>query len=68
MAHLAELRAGTYDRARLGPPRAAREFISTSDYLGLVELLVAIGQDLPRAAPVLELVEKLYREKQHVLD
>jgi endoglucanase len=68
MAHLAELQAGTYDRARLGPPRAAREFISTSDYLGLVELLVAIGQDLPRAAPVLELVEKLYREKQHVLD
>jgi putative aminopeptidase FrvX len=67
MAHLAELQAGTYDRAALGPPRAAREYIAVADYLGLVNLLVALGQDLPREDPVLERVEKLYAEKGYVL-
>lgn len=68
MPHLTELQAGTYDRARLGPPRCAREYISSADYLSLVELLVAIGQDLPREDPVLARIEKLYADKKHVLD
>lgn len=47
MPHLAELQAGTYDHAKFGPPRAAREFIHTADYLGLVDLLVALARKLP---------------------
>lgn len=68
MPHLAELHAGTYDRARHGPPRAAREFISISDYRGLIDLLVAIGERLVRTDPVMERVEKLYSEKKQILD
>jgi len=67
MAHLAELQAGTYDAATLGPPRAAREFIAAADYLGLIELLIGIGRELPVADPVLERVEKLYTDKKYVL-
>lgn len=67
MAHLAELQAGTYDRAKLGPARCAREFISSADYLSLIELLVGIGQELPREDPVLGRIEKLYEEKKQVL-
>jgi len=47
MANLAELQAGTYDAAKLGPPRAAPEFVSTKDYLGLVDLLVSLGTQHP---------------------
>jgi endoglucanase len=68
MPHLAELQGGTYDREKLGPPRAAREFISIADYLGLVDLLVALGQELPRADPVLERVESLYLQRAAVLN
>lgn len=68
MAHLAALQDGSYDRAKLGPPRAAREFIGLSDYFGLVDLLVAIGMDLPEADPALELAEKLYAKHAFVLE
>jgi hypothetical protein len=68
MAHLAELQAGTYDRAALGPARCAREFISSADYLGLIELLVGIGQELPREDPVKGRIEKLYADKKQVLE
>ena len=47
MANLAELQAGTYDAAKLGPPRAAAEFVSTNDYLSLVDLLVSLGTQHP---------------------
>lgn len=43
MPHLDLLQAGRYDASTLGPPRAAREFIHTHDYFGLVDLLVALG-------------------------
>ncbi|MBC7773377.1 MAG: hypothetical protein H7210_12850 [Pyrinomonadaceae bacterium] len=70
MPYLTELQAGggAYDTQVLGPPRAAREFIAVSDYLGLIELLVAIGLELPSVDPVLERVEKLYVDKGSVLD
>jgi putative aminopeptidase FrvX len=68
MPHLTELQAGTYDTDRLGPPRCAREFISSADYAGLVDLLVGIGQSLPREDPVLARIEKLYADKKHVLE
>jgi len=67
MPHLTELQAGTYDAAVSGPPRAAREYIAASDYLGLVDLLVAIGENLPSADPIIERVEKLYADKSYVL-
>lgn len=47
MANLAEVQAGTYDAGRMGPPRAAREFISVADYEGMVELLVSLGSEHP---------------------
>lgn len=67
MADLAEVQAGTYDRERNGPPRIGREFIALSDYEGLVDLLVAIGMDLPEANPVVERIERLYEKHAFVL-
>lgn len=68
MPHLTELQAGTYDREKLGPARCAREFISSADYFGLIELLVGIGQSLPREDPVLGRIERLFAEKKQVLE
>jgi endoglucanase len=67
MPHLAELQAGTYDREQLGPPRAAREYISVEDFHGLVDLLVAIGGGLPPEDSVLGLADRLWRERAFVL-
>lgn len=68
MSELASVQDGTYDRARLGPPKIDREFIARSDYEGLVDLLVAIGQSLPEADPALPRIEKLYTDRAYVLD
>jgi putative aminopeptidase FrvX len=72
MPHLAELQAGTYERERLGPPRAAREFIHSSDYIGLIDLLVALGQHLPepswsKDSPARTRFDKLYADRAYVL-
>ena len=72
MADLAAVQAGTFNRAAGregggGPPRAAREFISLADFHGLVNLLVAIGQELPEADPALERIESLYATRGFVL-
>lgn len=67
MAHLTELQAGTYDRAKLGPPRAAREYISVSDFHSMNDLLVAIALRLPPTDAFVGRVEKLYAEKGFVL-
>ncbi|HZW05731.1 MAG TPA: M20/M25/M40 family metallo-hydrolase [Phycisphaerales bacterium] len=67
MPHLAELQAGTYDAAASGPPRCAREFIHTQDYLGLIDLLVALGTNLPSSSPLTPLLDKLYSDKKYVL-
>ena len=50
MADLDAVQAGTFDSSK-GPPRVAREFIHRDDYFGLIDLLVAIGRDLPAADP-----------------
>lgn len=69
MPHLAELQAGAYDAARLGPPRAAREFIHTDDFLGLVDLLAALGQrpPEPQDSGFGQRLDRLYAEKAYVL-
>lgn len=67
MAHLDEVQGGTYDAARLGLPRVAREFIALSDFEGLVDLLVAIGLDLPAVDPAVDRLEKLYARHAFVL-
>src|SRR5690606_32879761 len=68
MADLQAVQDRTYDRARLGPPRVAREFISVEDYHGLVDLLVAIGLDLPAQDPVVTRIERLYERHAFVLE
>ncbi len=68
MADLAAMQDGSFDQARNGPPRTGREFIALSDYFGLVDLLVAIGTELPDADPVLERIEKLYAKHAFVLE
>lgn len=68
MPHLAELQAGTYDAAALGPPRCAPEYISIDDFDGLVELLVAVGTNLPSADPFLARAESIYKERAFVLE
>jgi putative aminopeptidase FrvX len=64
MADLAAVQAGT----NTTPPRVGPEFVSLSDYRGLVDLLVACGTGLPEAGPVTERIEKLWAERAFVLD
>ncbi|MGE3109183.1 MAG: hypothetical protein AB7G11_15560 [Phycisphaerales bacterium] len=68
MPHLTELQAGAYDREQFGVPRAAREFVHQDDYLGLIDLLIGLAQELPAVDPILQRVEKLYADKAYVLD
>ncbi|MBX3359089.1 MAG: hypothetical protein KF745_11770 [Phycisphaeraceae bacterium] len=68
MPHLAELQDETYDRERLGPARAAREFVSLSDFEGMVDLLVALAERLPAGDVNLERIERLYAERRFVLE
>ena len=67
MADLAAVQDGTYDRAKLGPPRVGREFIAATDYHGLIDLLIAIGRSLPHGDPVLPRIHQLYQKHQSVL-
>ena len=69
MTNLAEHQAGTYDAARLGPARCGPEQIHTKDFLGLVELLVGLGERLPEPneQDFGKRIEKLYNEKGSVL-
>ena len=67
MPHLAEHQAGTYDPFTRGPARCEREFIHTEDYLGMIDLLVALGHELPGAEGFLNRLDKLYQEKKYVL-
>ncbi len=67
MPHLTELQAGTYDRHKFGPPRCEREFIHTGDFLGLIDLLVALGVHLPEPDSQSALFDELYQRKAYVL-
>ncbi len=68
MAHLDAVQAGTYDAARLGPPRVGREYIALSDYFGLIDLLAALGENLPDTDPALPRLEELYESRRFVLE
>jgi putative aminopeptidase FrvX len=63
MGELAAVQAKTNTE----PPAIAREYVSLADYDGLVDLLVACGEELPEANPVAALVDKLWRDKSSVL-
>jgi len=63
MGDLAAVQAGTNKE----PARVAREFISVSDFHGLVDLLVACAAELPSAPDHGSLIEKLWNERSFVL-
>ncbi len=69
MTNLELHQAGTYDAAKMGPARCGPEMIHTKDFLGLVDLLVALGERLPRPEEQAfgKRLQKLYREKGFVL-
>lgn len=64
MADLSAMQAGTFK----GKPQIAPEFIATSDYDGLVDLLIACGQKLDESPAVMPRIERLWNEMQFVLD
>jgi putative aminopeptidase FrvX len=64
MADLAAVQAG----AHTGRPQVGREFISLSDYEGLVDLLVACGEQLTAGGAMGERIEKLWNERRFVLE
>jgi endoglucanase len=63
MADLAAVQAGT----NTSRPRVGREYISMSDYEGMIELLVGCGLRLPEKPSFRERVEKLWTERAFVL-
>ncbi len=69
MPHLDQLQAGTYDAQKNGPARCAPEFIHTEDFIGLVDLLVALGEKPPEPgdSPVSKMAARLYAERSYVL-
>lgn len=63
MGDLGAVQAGT----NTTPPTVAREFISLSDYRGLIDLLIACAERLPENPGMTELVERLWKERAFVL-
>lgn len=68
MSELQAVQDGAWDVAAKGPPRIAREFIGARDYLDFVELLTALGQELPEADSALGRIESLYTTRGFVLN
>jgi putative aminopeptidase FrvX len=64
MADLAAVQAGTNS----SPPRPGPEFISISDFDGLVDLLIACGRALPQAPVMLPRLDRIWAEKSFVLE
>ena len=63
MANLAEAQAGTHE----GPPRVGREHVAIRDFVGMVELLVGCGEDLPGTGGLGERLAKLWDDRASVL-
>jgi hypothetical protein len=63
MANLAEAQAGTHD----GPPRVGREHVAIRDFLGMVDLLVGCGEDLPGTGGLGDRLGKLWDDRSGVL-
>lgn len=66
MANLQAVQDG--DAGAVAGAKVEREFISVSDYLGLVRLLVACGVGLAQGENVLERLERMYTAKSFVLE
>lgn len=64
MADLAAVQA----KVNTTKPRIGPEFVSIADFDGLVDLLVACGQNLPGAASIRERIDKLWNDRAFVLD
>lgn len=65
MANLQAVQDG--DSHAIASAKVGREFISVSDYRGMIELLVACGTRLTSAEPIVERLERLYADKASVL-
>ncbi len=63
MADLDAVQAGT----NASPARCAREFISVSDFEGMVDLLVACGEGLPSAGGFMDRLDTLWKQHEGVL-
>lgn len=63
MADLTAVQAGTNTE----PARVGREHIALSDFDGLVDLLVACGQDLPTLPGLHERFEKLWTDRAKII-
>lgn len=66
MADLDGVQAG--DAAAVAAARAGHEFISVSDYHGLIDLLVACATGLAEVEPLTNTMERLYGERAFVLE
>lgn len=64
MADLDAVQAGTNSST----PRVDREFVSVTDYHGLVDLLIACGERLPQAPSTMDRIDKLWDERRSVLE
>lgn len=63
MANLAEAQAGT----NTTQPRVGREHVAIRDFVGMVELLVGCGEDLPGTGGLGERLAKLWDDRSAVL-
>ena len=70
MPHLDAHQAGTYDEDKHGPARCEPEFIHTEDYLGMVDLLVALAKKHPGTGDsgFAGRLDKLLGDCRYVLD
>ncbi len=66
MADLEGVQRG--DVTAVSAARAGREFISVSDYRGMIDLLEFCASGLAQAEPLAERMEKLFADKAFVLD
>ncbi|MCE7973974.1 MAG: hypothetical protein DYG92_06560 [Leptolyngbya sp. PLA1] len=63
MGDLDAVQAGT----NATPPRVAREYIATSDFEGLVDLLIACGERLGAGPSLAERFDKLWEQRRVIL-
>ncbi|MBL4809538.1 MAG: hypothetical protein JKY43_05715 [Phycisphaerales bacterium] len=68
MANLSEAQAGTHEQDFGTPPRVGCEHIGLDDYQGLIDLLIAIGKNLPNSPAFIDRIEKLWTDKQSILN
>lgn len=59
--------AAVQARTNTSAPKVGREYVSLSDFDGLVDLLVACGEDLPEGGSLAAMVDRIWNEKSAVL-